>query len=52
MTALRAGMILDETDRVEINEAFACRSGGGKELGLDQKSQRQWRRIALGDPLG
>jgi acetyl-CoA acyltransferase 2 len=54
MALARAGMILDEIDLVEINEAFACQYlAVEKELGLDRKKVNvNGGAIALGHPLG
>ena len=54
MALARAGMILDEIDLVEINEAFACQYlAVEKELGLDRnKVNVNGGAIALGHPLG
>ena len=53
MALLRAGMILDEIDLVEINEAFACQYlAVEKKSVLSDKSQVNGGAIALGHPLG
>ncbi|MGH9459394.1 MAG: thiolase family protein, partial [Thermoanaerobaculia bacterium] len=49
----RAGMTLDQMDRIEINEAFAGQIlAVMKELGIDEKKLNVWGgAIALGHPL-
>jgi len=50
----RAGMTLDQMDRVEVNEAFAAQYlAVEKELGLDrQKTNAEGGAVAIGHPLG
>jgi acetyl-CoA acetyltransferase len=53
MALARTGMILDEIDPVEINEAFACQYlAVEKKSVLSEKSQVNGGAIALGHPLG
>jgi acetyl-CoA acetyltransferase family protein len=50
----RAGMTLDQMDRVEVNEAFAAQYlAVEKELGLDrEKTNAEGGAVAIGHPLG
>ena len=50
----RAGMRLDQMDRVEVNEAFAAQYlAVEKELGLDRKKTNvEGGAVAIGHPLG
>ncbi len=50
----RAGMTLDQMDRVEVNEAFAAQYlAVEKELGLDrQRTNVEGGAVAVGHPLG
>jgi len=50
----RAGMTLDQMDRVEVNEAFAAQYlAVEKELGLDrQRTNVEGGAVAIGHPLG
>ena len=50
----KAGMTLDQMDRVEVNEAFAAQYlAVEKELGLDrEKTNAEGGAVAIGHPLG